>query len=268
MNAERWWTNVSSPGCYSFFIHARRRFHHILITMGMKIIHNTFQPLVGHEQPIHEELAPRLIYRFSSEEGYNLTPGALELLQSLRTRPPLSIERLVIGVITNSDDRVPTVLTSLGLRTSPYRFGTEPITKPAADEQYDIDFAVMSYDAGFEKPDKRIFEAAESMLKVLPSAQGAHDAAEWEKIYVGDEYEKDVRGAADAGWHAVLVTEDGAMPVPEDVVMLEESHEPGSLLKKLRSGESKVAVRNLAALNTLLSGRALSSSLTASTSPR
>jgi FMN phosphatase YigB (HAD superfamily) len=79
-----------------------------------------------------------------------------------------------------------------------------------------VDFTVLSYDVGAEKPDGRIFGAAEEMLGSLlrredasssSSSSSSHDASAegWSKVYVGDEYEKDVVGATRAGWKAVLV---------------------------------------------------------------
>jgi FMN phosphatase YigB (HAD superfamily) len=83
----------------------------------------------------------------------------------------------------------------------------------APQEEQDIDFHCMSYDVGHEKPDKRMFSAAESMLaKIIESRkhQLASDEAEslesnWTKILVGDEYEKDVEGSINAGWNAILL---------------------------------------------------------------
>lgn len=70
----------------------------------------------------------------------------------------------------------------------------------------------MSYDVGYEKPDGRIFLAAEQMLVVLSKARGDApwnmDLESWDKIYVGDEYQKDVIGARNAGWFCVLVGDE------------------------------------------------------------
>ena len=121
---------------------------------------------------------------------------------------------MVVGVITNSDPRVPDVLSSLGLRVSPLRYGSLPSAGDSDPElEYDIDFSVMSYDVGREKPDKRIFAAAEEMLQITLQAGGMSTAVEdsdsWRKVYVGDEYDKDVVGATSAGWNAVLVDGEG-----------------------------------------------------------
>ena len=127
-------------------------------------------------------------------------------------------------MITNSDDRVPDVLTSLGLKVGPLRFGgSMPEGEEAKGEGFDVDFTVMSYDVGHEKPDRRIFEAAEEMLEV--SMRGAADEAlhigDWRRVYVGDEYDKDVVGAVGAGWNAVLI-DHGASIRKDDVQWLDD----------------------------------------------
>ncbi|KAK5108963.1 hypothetical protein LTR62_007678 [Meristemomyces frigidus] len=223
LNASKWWANI---------------------------IHETFQPLVGAETKLHEELAPRLLHRFSSAEAYDLTPDVSRLLESLRSRPPAPISRVAIGVITNSDDRVPDVLTSLGLRVSPLRHGGDPATvnsDPA--EKYDIDFTVMSYDVGHEKPDRQIFEAAEALLLTLPVARGT-TKHEWEKVYVGDEFDKDCEGAMNAGWAAVLVGEHPAINHSAEENS-ENSDPPDELSASLRAGES-TSVASFRALARLL----------------
>lgn len=120
---------------------------------------------------------------------------------------------IVVGVITNSDDRVPSVLSSFGLRVSPLRCGVQEQNpsraSPAGPQQqgdYDIDLHCMSYDVGFAKPDRRIFDATEAVADglVAASRDGGEDAP-WLKMYVGDEFEKDVKAAWAAGWNSVLV---------------------------------------------------------------
>lgn len=122
--------------------------------------------------------------------------------------------RTVVGVITNSDDRVPDVLSSLGLNVHHLRYG-DPAEKcsDVAHTQCqtaDIDFVIMSYDVGFEKPHRKIFDAATDMLENMLSAEGVAKPAldDWTLLYVGDEPEKDAKGALDAGWDAILVDRD------------------------------------------------------------
>lgn len=134
---------------------------------------------------------------------------------------------MVAGVITNSDDRTSDILISLGVRVNPLRYGDKAIQQ---HDDCEIDFTVLSYDVGVEKPDRRIFEAAEGMLPlVLRTQPGESDPTEsWEKVYVGDEYGKDVVGALDAGWNAVLIDRETSGKQAE--VEWLDDRAPGSLL--------------------------------------
>jgi FMN phosphatase YigB (HAD superfamily) len=118
----------------------------------------------------------------------------------------------------------------MGVRVNPLHYGDQPKPLPPAEQaQFDIDFTVLSYDVGYEKPDTQIFTAAEEMLASVLAADGQQqvDAGEWRKVYVGDEYAKDVIGATQAGWKAVLIDRevDGQR---EDVVWLHED-QPASV---------------------------------------
>ena len=240
-----------------------------------KIITNTFRPLLRANEELPAELAPKLLHRFWSKEGYELQPGASEALQYLHepsTNPNSNFDQIVVGVITNSDPRVPDVLSSLGLDISPLRYGTpapERVEDGEADEnaeqrgskrgpdavstpedrgdakktrvdsntlqKYDVDFSVMSYDVGHEKPNVKIFRAAEEMLDAALTARGdtstSRDSKAWEKIYVGDEYDKDVVGARNAKWKAVLISEEPVDGDETGVKWLED--EPGGDLMPL-----------------------------------
>lgn len=151
-------------------------------------------------------MVPKLLHRFWCDEGYVLFDDVQPLIKKLRLAHKANATRVVIGVITNSDDRVPDILKSFGMTVSPLRYGSQSQSVPPECQQYDVDFSVMSYDVGHEKPDRRIFLAAEEMLKVVEGSSGASfDSSQWRKIYIGDEFDKDVVGALSAGWNAVLV---------------------------------------------------------------
>lgn len=181
-----------------------------LLMEPTKVITKTFQP--HHQGSLPSDLTPNLINRFWSKEGYTAFPDVLSYLQKLSaqpSRPASSSPRLVVGVITNSDDRVPDVLNSLGLRVNHLRHGSK-VEKEAEQEQKDIDFCIMSYDVGCEKPDDKIFDAATSLLcSILESEGSAYRKEDWELLYVGDEVKKDAQGAIDAGWNAVIVDRGG-----------------------------------------------------------
>jgi len=121
-------------------------------------------------------------------------------------------EKTIVGIITNSDDRVPGILQSFGLNINPRRFSTTSKPTKYASTRDDVDFVVLSYDVGHEKPDRRIFHAAESMLTEMGSREDSGLAAgDFEKLYVGDDLEKDYDGARAAGWYAVLLDRNGVM---------------------------------------------------------
>ncbi|KAG8416240.1 hypothetical protein J3458_006836 [Metarhizium acridum] len=188
LGATRWWTNV---------------------------IQATFKPFIPQNQALPPALVPKLIHRFASNEGYGAESSLISTLRAFRQQKARQgFEQVIIGVVTNSDDRVPSILSSFGLNVSPLRYGTPDWPPVPPQEEHDIDFHCMSYDVGVEKPDQRIFQAAELMLsRVIASRAGrAPTPAEpesWQKIYVGDEYAKDVVGATNAGWNPVLLDVEG-----------------------------------------------------------
>ncbi|KAG5999811.1 hypothetical protein E4U21_006292 [Claviceps maximensis] len=196
LDATQWWTNV---------------------------ILNTFQPFAARNQPLPSELAPRLLSRFSSSQAYHFERDLVATLKKLKQRSSTTttaFDEVVVGVITNSDDRVPGVLSSFGLDVGPLRCGSGEENPVPRERPYDIDFTCMSYDAGVEKPQAAIFRAAEHLCARVASTAGvnmmdergvgAEATAEryadsWQKLYVGDEHAKDVVGALDAGWNPVLL---------------------------------------------------------------
>ena len=164
-------------------------------------------------------------------------PDVQLLFQKLRSRSKArETGGLIVGVVTNSDDRVPDILTSLRLRVSPLRYGDD-IKAALPDSKNDIDFSVMSFDVGHEKPDPRIFHAAECMLAhLIPDRKNstAERGASVEKIYVGDEHSKDVEGAVNAGWNAVLIAPYEEVARHSDVKWLDEQP-AGNIFEEFQS---------------------------------
>lgn len=184
------------------------------------MITETFQPF--HNEPLPHKLAPTLIDRFNSKEGYLIYPDVFAYLQQSSKSPhrkPGAPNRIVVGVITNSDGRVPDVLSSLGLRVSHLRHDSvinDSNVGETEDEVKDIDFTITSYDVGFEKPHRKIFDAAADMLKAILTTEGqnASNIDDWDLLYVGDEMEKDGVGATAAGWNAIVVDRGSADGLP------------------------------------------------------
>ncbi len=120
---------------------------------------------------------------------------------------------------------MPDVVSSLGLNVSPLRYESSSAhnasTASDRDINVDIDFTILSYDVGHEKPHPAIFDAArETFLQTRSQAPGheiGNDGEELEMLHVGDDLVKDVQGAMQAGWRSVLVDREGLYSGVESV---------------------------------------------------
>jgi FMN phosphatase YigB (HAD superfamily) len=180
------------------------------------VIKNTYKPFLNPGQNIPQALVSELLTRYSTSEGYDMYPDVECFFSMLRRRKeqanldlPWKWDKTVVGIITNSDDRVPGILESFGLKIGSRRVGNSAQRSAKASVDDDISFVVLSYDTGFEKPDKRIFDAATEMLKDMLAEIGnkaeGKDIDDFDKLYVGDSIEKDYFGAKKAGWNALVV---------------------------------------------------------------
>lgn len=149
-------------------------------------------------------LVPELLDRFSSSEGYKIYPDVLPFFQALSKarREPSPDGQLIVGILTNSDDRVSQILSSLGLQVGDWRYGSTSSRKARGDDTQDVDLVALSYDIGFSKPNSRIFDATKSMVQ---------EAIELEPkcFHAGDNLQEDYRAADDAGWNGILVDREG-----------------------------------------------------------
>ncbi|KAF2178821.1 hypothetical protein K469DRAFT_491268, partial [Zopfia rhizophila CBS 207.26] len=188
LGAEKWWSNVISK---------------------------TFEPFLKNGQEIPQQMTSDMLTRFSTKEGYMIYPDVLpffQLLLAVKTEPIPSLwgwDKTVVGVVTNSDDRVPGILETFGLKIGPRRVGSSIQRSAEASICNDISFVVLSYDVGHEKPDPQMFDAAKQMLRETLTEKAvdaeAQSIDDFELLFVGDSLMQDVRGAERAGWNAVLV---------------------------------------------------------------
>lgn len=192
--------------------------------MGRQVIEATFAPFIKSDK-LPGEVVLDLLRLFSTKEGYQRFPDVLPCftrLRSLRSavlRRPETTYEIIVGIITNSDDRVLSILQSLSLPTSHRRFlpgrGRSALIKRTDNA---FDFVVTSYDTGAAKPDRRIFDAAK-LCAALPD-----DEKDVEHIYlhIGDDPIKDYQAAIQAGWEAACVGGYGRTLYrkPEDSSML------------------------------------------------
>lgn len=114
-----------------------------------------------------------------------------------------------VGIISNSDDRVLPILSSLGISTitpagaaSSVKSGDNSLS--LGGRTADIDFIALSYDVGFEKPSREIFDAARA-LGNLDKVRAHQEKC----IHVGDDLEEDFKGAERAGWKGLFLDRNG-----------------------------------------------------------
>ncbi len=87
---------------------------------------------------------------------------------------------------------MPSILSSFGLQVGLQRHKNDSQLSFNAED--DINFLILSYDVGFEKPDSRIFDAAKQMV---PGQE--------RYLHVGDDLRKDYYAAKRAGWEGFLL---------------------------------------------------------------
>ncbi|KAL4808874.1 HAD-like domain-containing protein [Aspergillus unguis] len=186
------------------------------------------------QNQVPDALIQDLLDRFASDRGYKLYDDVAPFFRALRAKK----RDVVVGVVSNSDDRISPVLELLGISVRDARAGEEKTRDgddlPGFEEERekntpqkggsspsperDIDFILTSYQIGAEKPDQLIWDVALKTAQRLDAEAGNGTGAEdWERIHIGDDYGKDYRGATDAGWGAYYLARDAkaAAQAPE-----------------------------------------------------
>ncbi|EMD61250.1 hypothetical protein COCSADRAFT_240698 [Bipolaris sorokiniana ND90Pr] len=189
------------------------------------ILQDTFAPFLQQGQTVSEELTSELLEHYSSNKGYKIFDDVNPLFSMLRNAKQQRSsswpwDTTIVGIITNSDDRIQSILSSFGLDIASRRYNNNNNNNGGSggevntiSRDQDIDFVLLSYDTSVEKPHPVIFSLAEEMLSdVLSSRVGAQgtglQASDFEKLHVGDDLDKDYLGAKEAGWGALLLRRD------------------------------------------------------------
>jgi FMN phosphatase YigB (HAD superfamily) len=169
------------------------------------VVYGAFHPLC-RGQTIPASLGSVLFQHFSSRDAYVLYPDVLPFFQTMRElRQKFSDPKgpiMLVGVITNSDNRARTILQSLGLQVGPEwepSFTSVDMTSLLEDAKErvseaqrqrrkveipasgkllhaynsndDINFLVTSYATGSEKPDPKIFAESDALAAILPMSR-------------------------------------------------------------------------------------------------
>ncbi|KAF7167383.1 hypothetical protein CNMCM5623_000681 [Aspergillus felis] len=173
----------------------------------------------GVDVTVPDALVAHLLDRFAGSEGYALFDDVgpfLEVVRAVKSgrRGLGPFERVLVGVISNSDDRVPAVLKALGLTVGDVRAdqGVESMRLPGFEERDanrknastvdqvdDVDLVITSYEAGEEKPSRAIFDVARRQARRLLGDEG-EAGNDWVCVHVGDDFDKDYQAALNAGW--------------------------------------------------------------------
>lgn len=136
-----------------------------------KIVSGTFAAVGMKQEGIAQQIGDKLYTDFAGPQNWEVYPDVIPTLQTLKQKG------LVLGVISNFDERLKPILRSLKI----------------ADL---FDFTLASYEVGLCKPDPRLFQLA------LKMAQVRADQA----IHVGDNFELDYKAAGAVGMRSLLLT--------------------------------------------------------------
>lgn len=139
------------------------------------------------------KISEELIEVYKTDLCWKPASGAVELLNYLKARG------VTLGVISNSDPRLHDILKIVHLNSY-------------------FNFVVTSYEVGYSKPDKRIFDRAmkESELKDLKNIQCLH---------IGDDLQYDYKGARSVDWHSFLITKKLPRNLMDDEYISSDSSE-------------------------------------------
>ena len=210
------------------------------------VIQSTFAHALGKpDLQLPSGMVDRLVETFASKEGYALYQDVLPFFARLNKYKTESsdFDCIVTGIISNSDDRVSTVLRSLGLSVGRTRADEDRSSTllPGFEEDAcqemenreihsdDLNLVITSYEAGEEKPSRLIYDVAirqaNRLLSTYKQTQYDLDTVDWTRIHVGDDLAKDYQGATDAGWHGILLDRDNTFTGNSDVVEIINSLE-------------------------------------------
>jgi FMN phosphatase YigB (HAD superfamily) len=218
----------------AFKTHSSRSPNYGKATPGMtpehwwaSVVIDTFEPLLPHGSRVPDTLSAALFEHFASRSAYELFPDVMPFFRQMKSwKRSLrlgnagggGVDKIVVGVLTNSDPRVASVLRSLGLVV-----GDGNGDGSRLDSENDLDFVLTSYESGYEKPSPAAFEVAEQRarrVRGLPEllsepfldGLGEDEGEEGVKVHIGDELQKDFWGAIRArrGWDAVLLDRGAA----------------------------------------------------------
>ncbi|XP_053623648.1 rhythmically expressed gene 2 protein-like [Plodia interpunctella] len=151
-----------------------------------KVLENTFADTIPKFKDT--DMSKILIEEFKSRKLWCVAEGSRPLLNILEKKG------MTLGIISNFDPRLHDILRNVDL-TKQFKF------------------IITSYEAGFSKPDPKIFMLAMKNCGLTNPAECLH---------IGDDVNKDYDGAMKAGWHALIV------PSPHNPLFIQTDKSPAS----------------------------------------
>jgi putative hydrolase of the HAD superfamily len=136
-----------------------------------KLVLNVVEPWVSGERA--ESVFLDAYEAFARTENWRAPGGAEEMLKNLQGRG------YRLALLSNADARCRSILNGMGL--SKY-----------------LEHIMLSCELGYEKPDIRIFRAAEKIMGAKPD----------EILHVGDSLRNDGQGPERAGWRTLVIGRD------------------------------------------------------------
>ncbi|KAJ6260485.1 hypothetical protein Dda_4711 [Drechslerella dactyloides] len=224
-------------------------------TWWAQITEKTFTPLLKPQQTIPPALHAALWTHFSSSAGYHLFPDTLDFFAALTefrqsvAANPWQFRTVTLGVLSNSDDRVIDILTSLGIAVRHRsRVTTDADSKVILDRMpadantpfyttpNAVDFVTTSHAVGSEKPDSGIFLAAMASARELLVRRNIDgEPREWAWVHVGDNPVEDVAGAEAVGAVGVLLNRERGLLEVRRRVMVGETMQYVLVTNSLRN---------------------------------
>ncbi|XP_066156969.1 rhythmically expressed gene 2 protein [Euwallacea fornicatus] len=122
-----------------------------------------------------EKIACHLLEMYKTTACWQHAYGVPGILTYIRSK------KIVMGVVSNFDPRLEAILMNTKLK-------------------HYFEFTINSYEAGVEKPDKKIFDLAMERARLLNLKPD-------ECLHIGDRPVLDYHGAKNSGWNAFLVTD-------------------------------------------------------------
>lgn len=145
-----------------------------------KMVYNVFKDQHNYvANSTLDKVANNLISCYGTSMCWHKYPDTIELLEYLREQD------IILGVISNFDERLEGVLEDTGIRVY-------------------FSFVLTSYDFGVEKPDTSIFDEALRLTR----KRHCVNVTPREALHIGDSFSKDYVGAKNAKWNAILIKRD------------------------------------------------------------